>query len=126
MRILLILLWALICLPTFAYSQTQIITKPYPVTGLNNVSTTITVTNTFQSLWIATTGPTGRSSCTVQNNSASNSMWVFFGVLASATKATSAILAPSQSLNCNIGNVILQTQVSITGTSGDAFYANAQ
>lgn len=109
---------------TFSQAQTPIITKPYGATS-NNQSSTITVTNTFQSIFLASTTNTGRSSCTVQNNGA-NSMWVFFGPIANATQGASIKLAAGQATYCNNGPVVLKDQVSITGTSGDAFFAAQQ
>ena len=120
---------------SYANAQTPVTTQPYGVRTLN-ASSTITITNTFQSVFAAnsTTFPntaTGRSSCTIQNNGA-NTMWVYFGPIASATKGASFALSAGtssvagQSVNCSVGGVVLQDQVSITGTSGDAFYAAQQ
>ena len=98
-----------------------------PVTS-TNVSTTITVTNTFQSLQAASTT---RKGCLIQNGG-SNNMWVFFGPIASATKALSFLIVPvgnagDNSISCATGTGgVLGDQVSITGTSGDAFTANFQ
>lgn len=107
-----------------AQAQSPVITQPYGVTTQNS-STTIASTNVFQSIWVAPTNTRGRASCTVQNNG-TNSMWVFFGPIASATKAKSVVLAAGQNVRCLVGGVALQDQVSITGTSGDAFYAAQQ
>lgn len=85
----------------------------------NNASSTIAVTNTFQSLWASNSA---RGGCSIQNNGA-NSMWVFFGPIANASKATSVVLAANQSLACAQSGVSATDQVSITGTSGDAFFA---
>lgn len=116
---------------TGAMAQAPVVTKPY-LAGTTNASTTITTTNTFQSIFAASSNPkaqggTGavRSSCTVQNNG-THTMYVYFGPIASATTATSVQLAAAQSLNCNVGPVVLSDQISITGTSGDAFYAVQQ
>lgn len=97
---------------------------PTPILG-TNLSGSIATTNTFQLIQTITND---RVDCTIQNNSASNSMWVYFGLIASASKASSAILAPGQTLSCRAagGNFVLKNHVSITGTSGDAFYANFQ
>lgn len=93
----------------------------------NNLSGTISVTNTFQSIQIQADG---RSDCTIQNASTTNSMWVFFGPIASATKAKSFILDTSHGLSISCGIPfypgVLTDQVSITGTSGDTFTANFQ
>lgn len=110
---------------SFANAQSPVVTQPYRVIN-NNASSTITVTNTFQSIWVADVAiNTGRTGCTIQNNG-TNTMWVFFGPIANATKGTSVVLAAGQPAYCNSGLVILKDQVSITGTSGDAFYAALQ
>lgn len=109
---------------SLANAQSPVVTIPFPVNS-DNGSSTITVTNTFQSIWIADTNTTGRTACTVQNNG-TNTMWVFFGAIANATKGKSVVLAAGQSTFCNSGNVVLKDQVSITGTLGDAFYAARQ
>lgn len=86
-----------------------------------NVSGTIAVTNTFQSIFEA--GP--RTGCTVQNNGAA-SMWVFFGPIASATKAKSVVLTTGQSVGCNSPGITLSDQISITGTATQEFFAAVQ
>jgi hypothetical protein len=86
-----------------------------------NVSGTIAVTNTFQSVFEAGF----RTGCTVQNNGAA-SMWVFFGPIASATKAKSVILATGQSVSCNSPGITLSDQISITGTATQEFFAAVQ
>ena len=86
-----------------------------------NVSGTIAVTDTFQSVFEA--GP--RSGCTVQNNGAA-SMWVFFGPIASATKAKSVVLTTGQSVGCNSPGITLSDQISITGTATQEFFAAVQ
>lgn len=110
---------------TSVEAQSPVITQPYPVTSHND-SGTIAVTNTFQSIWPASANTRGRAGCSAQNNSASNVMYVFFGPIASATTAKSVKLAVGQSVSCVIGGLVLQDQVSITGTSGDAFFAAQQ
>lgn len=109
---------------SFANAQNPVVTIPNPVVS-DNASSTITVTNIFQSIWVKDTTTTGRTACTIQNNG-TNTMWVFFGPIASATKGSSVVLAAGQATFCNSGNVVLKDQVSITGTSGDAFYAARQ
>ena len=98
-----------------------------PLTS-SNLSGTVSVTNTFQSIQVLTAG---RNGCSIQNNG-TNSMWVFFGPIGSATKAHSFLLPASTStssfvVGCAVGGLgVLTDQVSITGTSGDAFVANFQ
>lgn len=118
--------------PTFAFIGTEsafaqaqpVITRPYNATT-NNASSTIASTNTFQSIWAADTTTVGRTSCTIQNNG-THTMYVFFGPIASATTSNSVQLQAGQVVYCSINGVILRDQVSITGTSGDAFYAARQ
>lgn len=117
---------ALILSVTLSYAQNPVITKPFPVNSLNNVSTTIAVTNTFQSLWAADTSTTGRSSCAIQNKGTADPMYVYFGAIAGATIAKSIKLVTNAVLNCSVFGVVLRDQVSITGTATDAFYAASQ
>jgi hypothetical protein len=91
-----------------------------------NASSTITTTSTFQSIWPAQS----RSSCLIQNNG-THTMYVFFGPIASATTAhsyqlTTSATPPGQSISCNNGVTVIQDQISITGTTADAFYASEQ
>lgn len=82
-----------------------------------DLSSTITLTGTFQSLQAANND---RKGCFIQNNG-TNNMKVYFGPIASATANNSVVLTPGQPLNCIEGGVILTDQVSITGTTADAF-----
>lgn len=118
------LLWALIC-PQFALAQNPVITLPNKINSQTNASSTIAVTNTFQSVFAASTGDVGRTSCAIQNNG-SNSMWVFFGPIADATKPKSVKLAVGQSVTCSVDNIVIRAQVSITGTATEEFYAAVQ
>lgn len=104
-----------------ADAQTPVVTQPVPRISNNN-SGSVSVTNTFQSIWVANVN---RLSCTIQNNGTHN-MYIFFGPIANATLTNSVILLPTLPLNCQIFGVILSDQVSITGTSGDAFFAAQQ
>lgn len=98
------------------------------------VSGTIAVTNTFQSIFAAAASNTnqpfstpsrGRTSCTVQNNG-NHTMYVFFGPISNATLTNSLQIGPGQAILCQVSGATLQDQVSITGTSNDAFVANQQ
>lgn len=104
-----------------------VITTPSPLRS-TVYSSSVAVTNTFQSLQVATLGGGPyRLGCLIQNKGA-NSMWVFFGPIASATKNLSYILvtgAPPISCATLTGGV-LQDQVSVTGTAGDLFAATFQ
>ncbi len=88
-----------------------------------NLSSTIAVTSTFQSIQVSTAG---RKGCVVQNNGTHN-MNVFFGAIGSATAGSSVVLATGQAVSCAVGGLgVLTDQVSITGTSGEAFFAAVQ
>jgi len=88
-----------------------------------NFSSVIASTNTFQVIQGTTNN---RKGCLIQNNG-THTMYVYFGALASATTSNSAQLIPGQAISCAInGNLVVQDAISITGTSGDAFFANFQ
>jgi len=96
-----------------------------PLTS-TNLSGTIAVTNTFQSIQVSTAG---RNGCLIQNQSTTDPMWVYFGAIAGATKAKSFELDTSHGLaiSCSVGGLgVLTDQVSITGTGTDGFTANFQ
>lgn len=96
-----------------------------PLTS-TNLSSTVAVTNTFQSIQVSTAG---RNGCLIQNQSTSNTMWVYFGAIGGATKAKSFQLDSTHGLaiSCSVGGLgVLTDQVSITGTAADAFTANFQ
>jgi hypothetical protein len=97
-------------------ASAQVITTHTPVV---NSSSTITAGGTYQSVF---TKIQGRNGCTIQANGA-NTLYVFFGPIASATHAKSVVLTAGQSTNCNVGNTILIDQVSVDGTTSDTFYA---
>jgi len=107
------------CGPSLA--QQPVKTIPYESTTQGgNVSSTITLTNTFQQLWAANTL---RKGCTFQNNGLNN-MWVEEGVATgSAVKTNSVVVAPGVVYSCTKSGVVLQGAIQVTGTSGDAFYA---
>ncbi len=106
-----------ISVPT-ALAQTPVVTQPSAQTA-NNASSTIAVSNTFQSVFAASAK---RFGCSIQNNG-SNSMWVYFGPIANATKATSFVVTAGSALLCGSLGVVAKDQVSITGTAADAFTA---
>lgn len=116
-----LMLALLLFAPLPALAQTVRTTPFGTVTA--NLSGTITLTGTFQSIQVANSE---RKSCLIQNNSASNNMRVYFGPVASATSSNSVTLSPSSTVNCTAGGIVLTDQVSITGTTGDAFLANFQ
>lgn len=84
-----------------------------------NGSSTVTTTNTFQQIFATNTN---RYACTIQNNG-THTMFVFFGPLASATTGSSLQLAAGAAAYCNNDVTIFNDPVNITGTGGDAFYA---
>ena len=120
--ILLALVWA-----SCAQAQNgqPVTTFPAPQSTVN-VSGTISVTDTFQEILPSKIGvPPAqlRHNCSIQNNG-SHTMYVFFGPIASATEAKSFQVAPSGTIYCGGPvSITAQDQVSITGTSGEAFTA---
>lgn len=107
-----------------ASAQTTVVTIPGPLYS-GNSSGTVTSGGTFQSVWPAVPSGRLRKSCTVQNNGTHN-MYVYFGPIASATDATAVTLAAGQSVSCVAGGGTLQDQVSVDGTTADAFFAAQQ
>jgi hypothetical protein len=88
-----------------------------------NLSSTIAVTGTFQSIRGA---DNFRQGCEIQNNG-SHTMYVYFGVCANATTAASANLTAGQPIGCSTAaGYVLKDQVCITGTAGDTYFANFQ
>lgn len=126
MKKIVILLWALLCpqlaIANLAFAQNPVITQPFKSDNITNSSTTIAITNTFQSIWAASTTNIGRTGCTVQNTG-TNPMYVFWGAIADATTAKSVKLLAGQSVTCSVNGSVLRTQVSITGTATETFYA---
>jgi len=126
MRILLGLLCLFVCAPALAAAYVSPLALPS-----GNLSTTIASTGTFQTIQVKNGA---RSGCAIQNqgtNTSTDTMWVYFDATNSAncsaaTKAGSFTLIPGQSMNCNVGTIVLNDEVCITGTSGDAFAANFQ
>ncbi len=124
MKKILILL-ALLLLPQFAEAQTTVVTKPLQLTAVDNQSSTIAVTNTFQQVFAASTSISGRVACTIQNTG-TNPMYVFFGTTAAATIAKSVKLISGQAVTCDYNNTVLKLAVQITGTATEAYYASQQ
>jgi len=118
-------LGAVACALLFGAAKAATIVVPSQF-GSANLSSTIAVTNTFQSVQVYNSDRTG---CLIQNQSTTDPMWVFFGPIASATKAKSFELDSTHGLqiSCSVGGTsVLKDQVSITGTSTDGFTANFQ
>jgi hypothetical protein len=119
---------ALAFLAPHALAQSAVTTYPLAVTT-TNASGSIALTNAFQSVQAATST---RKGCTIQNTGV-NTMWVYFGAIAGATKAQSFPLFPADAagqpggyVTCSVGGVVLTDQVSITGTTADTFVATFQ
>ena len=117
-------LMALAAVPVIILAQANpppVQTYPIPGTTANgNASNTITVTNTFQSVFSTSLN---RRGCTIQNNGA-NTMWVEEGVtVAAATKGNSVAIAVGVPYYCGYNGLVLTGPIVITGTAGDAFYA---
>ena len=113
--------------PGFA-QQLMLGAKPGRSVVLNN-SSTIAVTNTFQKVFDAAPSnasvvPT-RLDCLIQNTG-SNPQYVFFGPTASATLAKSIKLAVGNAVSCSSFAMTLTSEVAITGTAGETFYAGAE
>lgn len=111
-------------------AQQPVQTWAAPVSVATNASNRITATGTFQKIFDATmpTTQVRRTDCVVQNLVTSTlvrPMWVFFGST-TPTTATSLRLDSSQIFHCNTGGAALQDKISITGTSGDEFFAIQQ
>lgn len=123
MKILIFIL-LLLC-PQLALAQEKVFTLPSPLVNVDNESSTIAVTNTFQQIFPASTATTGRVGCTIQNTG-TNSMYVFFGTTAAATIAKSIKLVAGQSAFCDSNNTVIKTAVQITGTATETYYASQQ
>ena len=111
----------------YVHAQSQVRTLPFAVISQNS-SSTIASTGVFQSIWTANSASPNnkqRAGCSIQNNG-THVMYVFFGPIASATTSNSFQIGAGQTIYCNNNPIILQDQVSITGTTGDAFVAAQQ
>lgn len=108
-----------------ALAQQPVITQPFLVYS-SNASSTIAVTDTFQTIFLAPAGRQQRSGCTIVNYG-THTMWVYFGAATDTpAKAKSVQLAANQPVTCNNNGITLQDQVSITGTGSDAYFAAQQ
>lgn len=115
----LFLILALIIGASFsAYAQTPVITQTSKFSNAN-ASADISSTNTFQSIWSSNSN---RNDCVIQNNGAA-SMYIYFGAIASATTPNSLILAANGTFRCANSGIVVSDQISITGTSGQRFFA---
>jgi len=101
-----------------ASAQTPVVTQTSKFSNAN-ASAAVSVTNTFQSIWPANTS---RNDCIVQNNGAA-SMYIYFGAIASATTPNSYILAAAGTFRCANSGIVVNDQISITGTISQNFFA---
>lgn len=93
-----------------------------------NASVSITAGNTFQSVLAAVGAPPAiRRSLTVQNNNTNaDNCWVFPGPNASATKATSILLAPGASYTRYYPYVPSDNISATCATTADTLYVDTQ
>lgn len=83
----------------------------------------IAVTNTFQQALAANAN---RRSCLLQNKG-SNTMYVYFGAIGSATTPLGLELSNKASVSCaSFSGIVATDAVNVTGTSGDLFVVTSQ
>jgi hypothetical protein len=113
---------ALLMLSGSAWSQPA--PRNFPT---KNSSVAIATGSTFQSVLAAAVGSTQRNSLTIQNNNINaDNCWVFIGPNASATKATSILLAPGASYT-RYYPFIPNDNISATcATTADTVYVDTQ
>lgn len=127
-------LWGALLFSGAALSaSSDVTTSPLGVTIVpssgtsGNKSGSITLTNTFQSVFPSAAG---RRTCLIQNTGI-NDQYVYVGPIAGATKATSfTIGAAAQAgagggwFSCqSLNGLVVVDQISITGTTADTFVA---
>ena len=104
--------------PTAAQSPVK--TQPLAVAS-TTIGSTIVASNTFQQLWPSSAGQTrGRIGCMVANHGAAT-MYLYFGAAAGATTPKSIPIAAGAIWYCNWGGIVVQDELSITGTAGQYF-----
>jgi hypothetical protein len=109
-----------------AHAQTTVVTQPLSVSNNPVPSSSVVSSGTFQSVFPADTNTRGRASCTIQNTGA-NTLYVFFGPIANATRAKSVQLTTGQPAYCATTNGgVIKDQVSVDGTTAGTFYAAVQ
>lgn len=93
-----------------------------------NGSITISNGNAFQQVLAAVNaGQANRRSVTIQNNNTNNdNCWVFIGATASATKATSILLAPGGSFQRYYPYVPSDVIAATCATTSDTLYVDTQ
>ena len=96
-----------------------------PLGATTTASSTIAVTNTFQSA-LPSPGTSKRNGCNIQNTG-THTEYVYFGAIASATTSNAYQLSPGQPISCaTYSGGVLQDAVSITGTAGDGYVVTSQ
>lgn len=83
-------------------------------------SGTVTLTDSFQTI---KTADDQRRGCLFQNKG-TNTLFVFYGALASATKDGSFEVLTKLYFSTNVGGVNNSDTISITGTTGDKWVLN--
>lgn len=116
-RLLLALL--VVGVSTFAYAQNPVLTNPTGRTAVASGST-IATTNTFQTLFASNDR---RSGCIVQNNGTHN-MYLNIVSRTTATLSNSAVIIPGGTGGCALYGTVITGEISLTGTSGDSYYAS--
>lgn len=122
MKKYLILAFLFFITPVLADPNTAspVTTIPFGLNNVDNESNQILSTNTFQQVFDVSPG---RSSCTIQNNASTRTMFIFYGA-STPTTATSFQLAAGLSTSCeNVGGSVIKAKVQITGTTSDTYYA---
>lgn len=118
MKRLLLTVLLLIAGASLALAQTPVVTQTSKFSNAN-ASAAVAVTNTFQSIWL---NNPSRNDCIIQNNGAA-SMYIYFGAIADATTPNSLILAASGTFRCANSGIVVNDQISITGTATQRFFA---
>lgn len=118
---------SLLLLSAGAWAQVPVITSPVPSTTAGaNASGTITTTGTWQKVFPArstASGAVGRRGCVLQNNG-THTMYVTEGIgIAGSSTSNSAQVVAGGTYYCASGGSVLQGEVDVYGTIGDAFYA---
>ncbi len=103
---------------SLALAQTPVVTQTSKFSNAN-ASAIIGATGAFQSIWLTNTN---RNDCIVQNNGAA-SMYIYFGTIASATTPNSLTLAANGIFRCANSGIVVNDQISITGTISQEFFA---
>lgn len=118
MKRLLLSLLLIVANASLAFAQTPVVTQTSKFSNAN-ASSIIAVTNTFQSIWPSNLK---RNDCILQNNGAA-SMYIYFGPIADAVTPDSYILAANGIFRCANSGIVVNDQISITGTISQEFFA---